>query len=159
MHCAPRRQIPRISCYTKLLIVVKGFSKDLVSVRTAQAIRSKKDCHPFERLWLSVWKRNVTPGTTQAIRFRKIVIRSIRSNDSNYPLEKEMSSLRTTQAIRSRKIVIGSNSSSYPSAALQFQITFTLVVCDESFKKSRKLYSINNSYHYLMNFHGTFSAE
>ena len=43
-------------------------------------------------------------GTTQAMRLRKIVIRS---NGSGYPLEKEMSSLRTTQAIRS-------NDSSYP---------------------------------------------
>ena len=34
-------------------------------------------------------------GTTQAIRLRKI---AIRSNGSGYPLEKEMSSLRTTQS-------------------------------------------------------------
>ena len=68
MHCALRTQIWRISCYTKLLILVKGFSKDLAWVRTAQAIRSKKmlsvrtalairlkkKCHPFERLRLSV---------------------------------------------------------------------------------------------------------
>ena len=66
MHCALRTQIWRISCYTKLLIVVKSFSKDLVLVRTAQAIHSKKlssvrtalairlkkKCHPFERLRL-----------------------------------------------------------------------------------------------------------
>ena len=53
---------PEISCYTKLLTVVKGFSKDLVSVRTSQAIRwkkllsvrtalairLKKKCYPFE---------------------------------------------------------------------------------------------------------------
>ena len=42
MHCAPRTYIPRISCYTKLQIVVKGFSKDSVSVRTTQAIRLRK---------------------------------------------------------------------------------------------------------------------
>ena len=29
MHCAPRTQIPRISRFMKLLIVVKGFSKDI----------------------------------------------------------------------------------------------------------------------------------
>ena len=66
MHCALRTQIWRISCYTKLLIVVKGFSKDwfwferlrlsirkkLSSVRTALAILLKKKCHPFERLRL-----------------------------------------------------------------------------------------------------------
>ena len=64
MHCSPRTYIPRISYYTKLQIVVKCFSKDSVSVRTAQAIRSKqiairandsgypfeKNCHPFKRL-------------------------------------------------------------------------------------------------------------
>ena len=56
MHCALRTQIRRISCYTKLLIVVKGFSKDLVLVRTAQAIHSKKivirsngSGYPFEK--------------------------------------------------------------------------------------------------------------
>ena len=101
------------------------FEKRLSSVPTALAIRLKKECHPWN---------------DSGYRFRKIVICSIRSNDSNYPLEKEMSSLGTTQAIRSRKIVIGSNGSSYLSAALQFQITFTLVVCDESVKKSCKLY-------------------
>ena len=42
MHCAPRTYIPRISCYTKLQIVVKGFSKDSVSARTTQAIRLRK---------------------------------------------------------------------------------------------------------------------
>ena len=67
MHCAPRKQIPRISCYTKLLIVVQ----DLVSVRTALVIHWKKNCNPFE--WL------------RAIRSRKI---AIRSNGSGYPFEK-----------------------------------------------------------------------
>ena len=32
----------RISCYTKLPIVVKGFFKDLVSAGTARAIHSKQ---------------------------------------------------------------------------------------------------------------------
>ena len=86
MHCAPRTQIilELISCYTKLLIVerlsLSSYFKDLVSARTAPAmrskqivneersvkyplekklsaavrtvrsIRSKKTCHPFERL-------------------------------------------------------------------------------------------------------------
>ena len=63
MHCAPRTYIPRISCYTKLQIVVKGFSKDSVSVRTTQAIRLKKNCHPFKRLgypieWLKLSVQN-----------------------------------------------------------------------------------------------------
>ena len=85
MHCAPQTQFPRISRFLKLLIVVKGFSKDLVSGRTALAIRSKKI---------------VILRTTQAIHPRKIAIRSKgsaypsgkivirRSNGSGYPLEK-----------------------------------------------------------------------
>ena len=88
MHCSPRTYIPRISCYTKLQIVVKGFSKDSVSVRTAQAIRLKQIAirangsgYPFEEEMSSL-------RTTQAIRLRKIVIRSngsgIRSNGLSY---------------------------------------------------------------------------
>jgi len=84
MHCATRTQIPRISCYTKLMIVIKVFSKDLVSVRTARVIHSKKKCHPCR--------------TSKAIRSRKIVILSngsgcpfekivIRSNGSSYPFK------------------------------------------------------------------------
>ena len=42
LHCASRAQIQRITCDTKFLIVVKGFSKELVSVGTALAIRSKQ---------------------------------------------------------------------------------------------------------------------
>ena len=88
MHCPPRTYILRISCYTKLQIVVKGFSKDSVSVRTAQAIRSKQIAirangsgYPFEKEMSSL-------RTTQAIRLRKNVIRSygsgIRSNGLSY---------------------------------------------------------------------------
>ena len=80
---------------TKLLTVVKGFSKDLVSVRTVQAIRWKKNCHPFKRHWLSVRNRNFIPPNDYP--FEKIVIRS-RSNGSGCPVE---------------KIVIRSNGSSY----------------------------------------------
>ena len=98
---------------------MKGFSKDLVSVRTAQAIRSKNKVIPL--------------NDSLAIRLRKIVIRS---NCLGYSLEKEMSSLperltqsvrekvssvRTARAIRSKKMssvqtsgVIRSNGSSYP---------------------------------------------
>ena len=53
------------------LIVVKGFSKDLVPFWTARAIHSKKYCHPFEQLWLPVRKRNVIP-MTRAIRLLKL---------------------------------------------------------------------------------------
>ena len=56
IHCTPRTR------YTKLpRMVVKGFSKDLISVRSGYPlkkifIRSKGsgNCHPFERLGLSI---------------------------------------------------------------------------------------------------------
>ena len=75
MHCAPRRQIPRISCYTKLPIVVKGFFKDFnerFGIRSnGSGYPFEKNCHLFERPCLSVRKRNVIP-----------------SNDSGYPFQK-----------------------------------------------------------------------
>ena len=116
MHCATRTQIPRISCYTKLLIVVKGFSKDLVSVRTATAIRSKKKCHPFECLMLSVREKLSSFRTPRAVRSKKSL------------------SVRTAWAIRSNQL----------PAALLFQTTsFTRAVCDEPVKKCELI--INNS--------------
>ena len=116
MHCATRTQIPRISCYTKLLVVVKGFSKDLVSVRTATAIRSKKNCHPFECLMLSVREKLSSFRTPRAVRSKKSL------------------SARTARAIRSNQL----------PAALLFQTTsFTRAVCDEPVKKCELI--INNS--------------
>ena len=116
MHCATRTQIPRISCHTKLLIVVKGFSKDLVSVRTARAIRSKKKCHPFECLMLSVREKLSSFRTPRAVHSKKSL------------------SVRTARAIRSNQL----------PAALLFQTTsFTRAVCDEPVKKCELI--INNS--------------
>ena len=107
-HCATLTQIQRISGYTKLLIVVKGFSKDLVSVRTAKAVRSKKKCHPFECLRLYVREKLSSFRTPRAVRSKK------------------SSSVRTGRAIRSKQL----------SAALLFQSTsFTRAVCDEPVKK------------------------
>ena len=96
----------------------------------------EKKCHPFERLWLSVGKRNVIP-----------------SNDSGYPFEKnchpferlglsvgknchpfgrlglsvrrKLLSVRTARAIRLKQL----------SATLLFKVTFTRAVCDETVKK------------------------
>ena len=65
MHCAPRTQIPRISCYTILPIVVKGLSKDLVSVPTTQTISSRKI---------------VIPSNDSGYSLEKIVIRSKQSS-------------------------------------------------------------------------------
>ena len=60
-HCAPRTQIPRILCYTILPIVVKGLSKDLVSVPTTQTMCSRKI---------------VIPSDDSGYSLEKIVIRS-----------------------------------------------------------------------------------
>ena len=60
----------------------------------------KNNCHPFERLWLSVREKLSSVRTAWAIRLKKIVILSngleypfeiivIRSNGSGYLLEKE----------------------------------------------------------------------
>lgn len=80
MHCVLQIQILWISWYTKLLIVVK----DLVSVRTALAIHSKKNC-PFERLRLPVREKLPSVPTVRPIRSRKI---AILSKGSGYALEK-----------------------------------------------------------------------
>ena len=100
MHCAPRRQIPRISCYTKLLIVVKGFSKDLVSVRTAQAIRSKK--------------RLSSVRTALAIRLKK---ECHPWNDSGYPFQENCHPFNQIERLElsiGKRNVIPSNDSGYP---------------------------------------------
>ena len=51
----------------------------------------EKNCHPFERLLLSVWKRNVIPSNGSGCPSEKVVIRSknkgIRSNGSGYPFK------------------------------------------------------------------------
>ena len=97
----------------KLLIVVIRFFKDLVSVQTAQAIRSKKllsirtalvihlkkKCHPFELLRLSVLGKLSSVRKAQVIHSKKLPLlerlwlsilkRSvICSNYSGYPFWK-----------------------------------------------------------------------
>ena len=80
MHCAPRTQFSRISCNTKLLIVVKGFFKDLISVQTAQTIRSRKIAIRSNGSGYPLEKEMSSLRTTQAIRL----------NGSGYPLEKNV---------------------------------------------------------------------
>ena len=84
MHYAPRTQIRRISCYTKLLIVLEGFCKDLVSVRTSKDIRSKKNVIRSNGSGYPFGKEMSSLPTTRAIRLRKIVIRL---NGSGYPFK------------------------------------------------------------------------
>ena len=71
----------------------------------------KNNCHPFERLWLSVREKLSSVRTAWAIRLKKIVIRSnglgypfekivIRSNGLSYLFEKEfVASLSYYQSI------------------------------------------------------------
>ena len=71
---------------------------NLVFVWTAPAIHSKnKNCHPFEWLGLSVWKKMSSLWTGCAMH-----------------LKKKWSSVRMAWAICLKKIVIHSNSFSYP---------------------------------------------
>ena len=99
----------------KLLTVVKGFSKDLVSARTSQAIR---------------WKKLSSVRTALAIRWRQNAIHpfeGLRTTQAN-PFEEnfhsieqlglsvgKLSSVRGVRVIRSKKIVIRLNGSSYPA--------------------------------------------
>ena len=121
MHCAPRTQFPRISRFLKLLIVVKGFSKDLVSGRTALAIRSKK---------------NVILRTTQAIHPRKI---AIRSKGSAYPSEKIVIRRSNGSGYPLEKVVIRSDGS------VLLQTTFSGAVRDEPVKTNVSFNDLRNS--------------
>ena len=79
----PRKQIPRISCYTKLLIVVQ----DLVSVRTALVIHSKKKIViPSNDSGLSVREKLPSFRKARAILWKKL-----------------SSAVRTARAIRWKK--------------------------------------------------------
>ena len=100
MHCAPRTQIPRISCYTKLLIVVKSFPKDLVIVRTTQSVRLKKivihsngkgylleeNSHPFQRLnylFKKFVSRSTVPNHFHPSRFSTNLSKKVSLNNSS----------------------------------------------------------------------------
>ena len=120
MHCAPQTQIPWNLSYSKLLIVVKGFISKIWYPTEQHRLSVQKNCHPFERLWLSVRKRNV-----------------ICLNDSGYLLERNFHPFDWLglSSIHLKKTVIHLNSSSYPfktllSAVLLFQSTFTWAICD-----------------------------
>ena len=73
----------------------------------------KKNCHPFERLGLSVWKKLSSVRTAWAIHLKQVVIRSNglgypfekivnHSNGSGYPLKKNLATVRATEAICSK---------------------------------------------------------
>ena len=106
MLCAWWTQILWISYNTKLLIVEKGlyFCRDLVSVPTAQAIRSKKiviisigSSYPFEKEMLSV-------RITQAICSINIAICSNSSGKKIVICWKDLSFSRVTIKISSCRV-------------------------------------------------------
>ena len=53
MHCEPRTQNPRTSCYTKLLIVMIDLFQRFGIGSNGSGYPFEKNCHPFERLGLS----------------------------------------------------------------------------------------------------------
>ena len=153
MHCAPQTQIPWNLSYSKLLIVVKGFISKIWYPFEQHGLSVRNNCHTFERLWLSVRKRNV-----------------ICLNDSGYLLERNFHPFDWLglSSIHLKKTVICLNSSSYP-----FKTYCQLCYCSKAlspepfatFTNLSKHVSLNNNilvsivYHHLMNFHGTFSAK
>ena len=75
-----------VTSHAKTFLTVCRFRTDLVSVWTAwRGYPFKENCHPFEQLGLSVWKRLSSVRMTRAIRLKKVVIRS---NSLGYPFEK-----------------------------------------------------------------------
>ena len=59
MHCAPQAQISWISCYMKLLIVVKNVSTNnwYLLEQLSLSFGLKKNCHLFKWLGLSAWRK------------------------------------------------------------------------------------------------------
>ena len=81
MHWTPRTKIQRISCYTKLLVVVKGLVFQRFGIRSNGSDHPlEKNCHPFWRLCVSVRKRNAIPSNDSGYPFQKIVSHSISSS-------------------------------------------------------------------------------
>ena len=90
-----------VTSHAKTFLTVCRFRTDSVSVcLNGLGYPFKNNCHPFERLWLSVREKLSSVRTAWAIPLKKIVIRSnglgypfekivIRSNDSGYLFEKE----------------------------------------------------------------------
>ena len=106
--CAANTNPGRISCYTKLLIVVKGFryclfSKiwypfELLRLSLRKNLSLKKECRPLERPRQSVREKLSCVRTARAIRREKLssTVRTvwlsvqrivIRFNGSNYPFQ------------------------------------------------------------------------
>ena len=110
MHCAPRTHIPRISCYTKLLIVVKGLflqRSDICS--NGFGYLFEKNCHPFQ------WTLRVSfPVQLDQFRRLGLSVRRIFHPFQRLGLSssKKLSSVRKARVIHSKEYVIRSNGSS-----------------------------------------------
>ena len=104
MHCAPRTQIPRISCYEITDTCERVFQRFGIRSK-GSGYPLQKNCHPFNGTGYPFEKGISSLGTT--IHSRKIVIRS-RSNGSGCPLE---------------KCHLSSNGSSYPFKTIVIRAT------------------------------------
>ena len=111
------------------LIVVKGFSKDLVPFWTARAIHSKKNCHQF-----------------MATRSKK----KCHGYDSGYLFEKKLSSVWIARAIGLENYYPFKRLTTFRNTPLLPQPFVTNLAY---------LVVLSILYHDLMNFHVTFSAE
>ena len=102
-----------VTSLAKTFLTVCRFRTDLVSVWTAWGIRSKtivirssgfgylfgKNCHPFERLRLSVWKKLSSVRTAWDIRLKKLLsVQTARAICS----KKNLSTVRATEEIEKR---------------------------------------------------------
>ena len=151
MHCAPQTQIPWNLSYSKLLIVVKGFISKIWYPFEQHWLSVLKNYHPFERLRLSVRKRNV-----------------ICLNDSGYLLDKNFHPFEWLGLCHPLK----KNCHPFELFELSFQNILSAVLLlalspepFATFTNLSKNVSLNNNillstvYHHLMNFHDTFSAK
>ena len=119
MHCAPQTQIPWNLSYSKLLIVVKGFISKIWYPFEQHGLSVRNNCHTFERLWLSVRKRNV-----------------ICLNDSGYLLDKNFHPFEWLGLCHPLKKnchpfeLFELSFQNILSAVLLFQSNFTWAICD-----------------------------
>ena len=163
MHCAPRTQIPRISCYMNLLIVWKAFLKIWYLFERLRLSIKKKKCHPFEQLWLSVRKKKYHPFK----RLRLSIWEKLSSVPTLWAIRwiKKCHSFEWLRLIPSRKTVIRSNGSGYPFKTIASLATianhFHPIRARSNLSKHHVHWIIPLSvvYHHRMNFHGTFSTE
>ena len=90
--------ITGILCLKNVLLFLNGFGIRL----NGSGYPFQKNCHPFARLGLSVWKKLLSVWTAWAIRSKK-KINVIHLNSLGSPFGKKLSSVRTAWGIRFKK--------------------------------------------------------